>query len=159
MSICARPGVCVQTRSQHEQKLVQPLADFQVFAGRQKKKKRKFGEITKQGLSFPQKKAVTSIELECSSGDAPLRDKYDITEPTSLHIQLFWGQIARPVNVALWSSGKHLASGSGGPGFESWLCQVNVESLERLFTCIFSPHSCVKRVPDYRQYPRVKRHL
>ena len=31
--------------------------------------------------------------------------------------------------VALWSSGRHLASGSRGPGFESWLCQVVVESL------------------------------
>ena len=31
--------------------------------------------------------------------------------------------------VALWSSGRHLASGSEGLGFESWLCQVDVESL------------------------------
>ena len=31
--------------------------------------------------------------------------------------------------LALWSSGRHLALGSGGPGFESWLCQVDVESL------------------------------
>ena len=31
--------------------------------------------------------------------------------------------------VASWSSGRHLTLGSGGPGFESWLCQVDVESL------------------------------
>ena len=31
--------------------------------------------------------------------------------------------------VALWSSGRHLVSGSEGPGFKSWLCQVDVESL------------------------------
>ena len=30
---------------------------------------------------------------------------------------------------------------------------------KRLLTCISSPHSCVKRVPDYRQYSRVTRHL
>ena len=30
---------------------------------------------------------------------------------------------------------------------------------ERLFTGMSSPHSCVKRVPDYRQYARVTRHL
>ena len=28
-----------------------------------------------------------------------------------------------------------------------------------LFTCLSSPNSCVKRVPDYRQYSRVTRHL
>ena len=28
-----------------------------------------------------------------------------------------------------------------------------------LFTCISSPHSHVKRVPDFRQYARVTRHL
>ena len=38
-----------------------------------------------------------------------------------------------------WSSGRHLASGSEGHGFESWLCQVDVESWERLFTCISHP--------------------
>ena len=30
---------------------------------------------------------------------------------------------------------------------------------ERLFICISSPHSCVKRVPDCRQYDTVTRHL
>ena len=30
---------------------------------------------------------------------------------------------------------------------------------ERLLTFISSPHSCVKRVPDYRQYSKVTRHL
>ena len=33
------------------------------------------------------------------------------------------------VCVALWASGRHLASGSEGLGFESWLCQIDVESL------------------------------
>ena len=31
--------------------------------------------------------------------------------------------------VVFWFSGRHLASGSEGPGFESWLSQVDVESL------------------------------
>ena len=31
--------------------------------------------------------------------------------------------------MALWSSGSYLAWGSGDPRFESWLCQVDVESL------------------------------
>ena len=36
--------------------------------------------------------------------------------------------------MALRSSGRHLDSGSEGPGFESWLCQVDVvESLEKAF--------------------------
>ena len=31
--------------------------------------------------------------------------------------------------LAMWSSGRHLALGSEGPGSESWLCQVKFESL------------------------------
>ena len=42
-------------------------------------------------------------------------------------------------SVALWSSGRHLASGSEGPGFESWLCQVDVESLGKALYMHF-PH-------------------
>ena len=30
---------------------------------------------------------------------------------------------------------------------------------ERLFTCISSPHSSIKRIPDYRQSARVTHHL
>ena len=30
--------------------------------------------------------------------------------------------------MALWSSGRHLATGSEGVGFESWLREVDVES-------------------------------
>ena len=41
--------------------------------------------------------------------------------------------------VALWSSGRHLASGSEGPRFESWLCQVDVESLGKALYMHF-PH-------------------
>ena len=41
--------------------------------------------------------------------------------------------------VALWSSGRHLASGSEGPGFESWLCQVDVKSLGKALYMDF-PH-------------------
>ena len=62
--------------------------------------------------------------------------------------------------MALWSSGRHLASGSV-LSFESWLCKVNVESLGKALYMHF-PHPtdpCVKRVPDYRQYARVMRHL
>ena len=60
--------------------------------------------------------------------------------------------------MVLWSSGRHLASGSEGLGFESWFCQVDVESLGKALYMDF-PHSCVKRVPDYRQYVRVARNL
>ena len=41
--------------------------------------------------------------------------------------------------MALWSSGRHLASGSEGHAFESWLCQVDVESLEKALYMYF-PH-------------------
>ena len=40
--------------------------------------------------------------------------------------------------VALWPSGRHLVSGSEGPGFESWLCQVDVESLGKALNMNFS---------------------
>ena len=47
--------------------------------------------------------------------------------------------------VVLWSSGRHLASGSGGPGFESWLCQVDVESLGKaLYMHFLTPLFCKK---------------
>ena len=46
-------------------------------------------------------------------------------------------------DVAMWSSGRHLALESGGPGFESWLCQVDVESLEKaLYKHFFTPLTC-----------------
>ena len=41
--------------------------------------------------------------------------------------------------VALWSSGRHLASGSEGPGFESWLGQFDVECLGKALYMHF-PH-------------------
>ena len=47
-------------------------------------------------------------------------------------------------HMALWSNGKHLASGSGGPGFESWLCQVDIESSLNAF-----PHP----THVYNKYP------
>ena len=47
--------------------------------------------------------------------------------------------------VTLWSSGRHLALGSGGPGFESWLCQVNIESLGKaLYMHFLTPLMCKK---------------
>ena len=47
--------------------------------------------------------------------------------------------------VALWSSGRHLASRSGNPGFESWLCQVDVESLGKaLYMHFLTPLMCKK---------------
>ena len=61
--------------------------------------------------------------------------------------------------VASWSSGRHLAFGSGGPEFESWFARSTWSTWERLFTCISPHHPCVKRVTDYRHYPRVTRHL
>ena len=56
--------------------------------------------------------------------------------------------------LASWSSGRHLAPGSGGPRFESWLCQVDNWVLGK-----GSLHSCVKWVPNYRQYARVTHHV
>ena len=51
-----------------------------------------------------------------------------------------------PMDPEIWGS---------SPG-----CARSTLSLwERLFICITSPHSCVKRVPDYRQCARVDRHL
>ena len=52
--------------------------------------------------------------------------------------------------VELWSSGRHLASGSEGPGFESCLCQVDVESLGKALYMHFlnpppPPPMCKKR--------------
>ena len=42
-------------------------------------------------------------------------------------------------------SGRHLALGSGGPGFESWLCQVDVESLGKaLYMHFLTPLMCKK---------------
>ena len=50
-----------------------------------------------------------------------------------------------PLIVALWSSVRHLASGSGGPGFESWLCQVDIESLGKaLYMHFLTPLMCKK---------------
>ena len=47
------------------------------------------------------------------------------------------------VALASWSSGRHMALGSGGPGFESWLCQVDVESLRKaLYRYFLTPLMC-----------------
>ena len=43
------------------------------------------------------------------------------------------------------SSGRHLASGSERPGFEYWLCQVDVASLGKaLFMHFLTPLMCKK---------------
>ena len=45
--------------------------------------------------------------------------------------------------VALWSSGRQLASGSGGPGSKSVLCQVDDESLGKaLYMHFLTPLMC-----------------
>ena len=45
--------------------------------------------------------------------------------------------------VASWSRGKHLTLGSGGPGFESWMCQLDVESLGKaLYMHFLTPFMC-----------------
>ena len=41
--------------------------------------------------------------------------------------------------LSRWYGGRHLASGSEGPGFESWLSQVDVESLGKALYMNF-PH-------------------
>ena len=45
------------------------------------------------------------------------------------------------------------------PGSSPGYARSTLSPWERVFTCISSLHSCVKRVPDYGQYARVKRHL
>ena len=55
------------------------------------------------------------------------------------------------VDTWLWDQGVQGSS----PG----CARSTLSPWERLFTCISSPHSCVKKVPGYRQYSRVKRHL
>ena len=45
------------------------------------------------------------------------------------------------------------------PGLSPGYARSTLCPWERLFTCISSPHSCVKHVPDYRQYARVTSHL
>ena len=45
--------------------------------------------------------------------------------------------------VVLWSSGRHLALGSKGPGFETCLCQADVEPLGKaLYMHSFTPPMC-----------------
>ena len=45
------------------------------------------------------------------------------------------------------------------PGSSPGCVRSTLSPWERFFTCISSPHSCKKRVPDYRQCARVTRHL
>ena len=62
--------------------------------------------------------------------------------------------------VALWSGGRRLAlGGQEVPGSSPGYARSKLSPWKRLFTCIFSPYSCVKRVLDYMQYSRVTRHL
>ena len=61
--------------------------------------------------------------------------------------------------VASWFSGRHLASESGGHGSSPGCSRSTLSHWERLYTCIYSPHLCVKQVPDYRQRTRVTCHL
>ena len=49
-----------------------------------------------------------------------------------------------PNTVASWSNGRHLDLGSGGSGFKSWLCQVDVESLGKaLYMHFLTPLMCI----------------
>ena len=59
-------------------------------------------------------------------------------------------------DLSLLESGR---SESGGPSLSPGCARSALSSWERLLTCISSPHSCVKRVPNYRQYARVTCHL
>ena len=47
------------------------------------------------------------------------------------------------MGLALWSSGRHLASGPEGPVFYFWLCQVDVESLGKALYMHFPHHTHV----------------
>ena len=53
-------------------------------------------------------------------------------------------------NVASWSSGRHLALGSGDPGFKSCLCQVDVESLGKALYMHF-----LTRLMCKNEYPTI----
>ena len=55
---------------------------------------------------------------------------------------------ASSVSLASWSSGSNLALGSGGPGFKSWLCQVQDESLGKALNMyFFTPLMCKNEHP------------
>ena len=41
------------------------------------------------------------------------------------------------------------------PGLNPGYARSTLSLWKKLFTCISSPHSCVKQVHDYRQYARV----
>ena len=45
------------------------------------------------------------------------------------------------------------------PGSSPGCVRSTLSPWDKLFTCISSPHSCVKRAPDYQKYPRVTCHL
>ena len=45
------------------------------------------------------------------------------------------------------------------PGLSLCYARSTFSPRKRLFTCVSSPHSCVRRVPNYRQYTRVTCHL
>ena len=48
--------------------------------------------------------------------------------------------------MELWPISRHLALGLGGPGSESWLCQVDVESLGKtLYMHFHTPWICKMR--------------
>ena len=59
----------------------------------------------------------------------------------------------RGLVVDIWIRDQEVLSSSRG------CARLTLSPWERLFTCLSSPHTCVKRVFDYRQYARVTRHL
>ena len=66
--------------------------------------------------------------------------KLEVRETKEPELHLTW---QGPVRVASWSCGRHLASGSEGPRFESWLWQVDFVSLGKaLYMHILTPLMC-----------------
>ena len=68
----------------------------------------------------------------------------------SVHGQYMWH---RGLVVGTWLWDQEVVGSSPG------CARLTLRPWERYFTCFSSPHSCVKRVLDYRQYPRVTHHL
>ena len=62
---------------------------------------------------------------QCTVIDVPLYSNYN-DDLCKLYLVLITFSVSP---TALWSSDRHLALGSEGPGLDSWLCQVDVESL------------------------------
>ena len=100
----------------------------------------------------PQDSCQVQVSLNpfCEPSDLPCAMCLAISQELSCAINLL---------IVSWSSGRHLPQDQEVPGSSPGCARLMLNPWKRLFTCISSLHSCVKRVPDYRQYVRVMHHL